>query len=53
VLNAYVLKAGGNLENCKFTGDHIARSCIAGDSHVKCKNVWKLLLNSRIAVVAI
>jgi hypothetical protein len=47
------LTPGKNLENCKFTGDHIASVGIAVDNHVKLKNIWRELLNSRIVGVAI
>jgi len=46
------LNDGGSLENRKFAGEYIACSGIAGDSRVKLKNIWRVLLNSRIAGVA-
>jgi hypothetical protein len=38
------LTAGPNLKNCKFTGDRTECAGIAGDSHVKLKNIWREFL---------
>jgi hypothetical protein len=35
----YGLRAGSSLEDYKITSDHMACSGIAGDSHVKFKNI--------------